>query len=432
MIEGLRKKFQSGLLRSASVYTTGNIINASIPFLLMPVLTRYLSPEDYGYTAMFALLTSLLSPFMGANAKASLAVTYYKKKYEFPAYTMACLWLLLATGFITLFLVLLFHQQIFEYTLFSLEWQMAVVAVCFCGYISGTFQIIARAREQAKIFVSFQLSSTLLTVGLAIFWVVFLHYNWQGQIIASVIASAIFACIAYFLFYRWDLIKLVFRWDYVKHAASFGLPLIPHMLSMQLITASNRFFITNTCGLYELGLFAVGSQIGLAIELLVSSFNNAYSPYLYKILPSITEKGKRQLVKQTYVYIAVISLVALIYSFLMPPFLAIFLGERFQEASKYVFCFAIAGVAHGIYYMVVNYIFFQYKTKYLMMVTSFCSILHIIVAYIAVQLYGAMGAAMAVVFTNILMAGCTWWLSNRVYSMPWLKSRSFDRREKRE
>lgn len=432
MIEGLRKKFQSGLLRSASVYTAGNIINASIPFLLMPVLTRYLSPEDYGYTAMFTLLTSLLTPFMGANAKTSLAVTYYKKKYDFPAYTMACLWLLLATGFISFFLVMLFHQQIFEYTMFTIEWQMAVVAVCFWGYISGVFQIIARAREQAKTFVSFQLSSTLLTVGFAIFLVVFLHYNWQGQIIASVIASAIFASIAYYLFYRWKLIKLVFRWDYVKHAACFGLPLIPHVLSMQLVTASNRFFITNTCGLHELGLFAAGSQIGMAIELLVSSFNNAYSPYLYKRLPSITEKGKCQLVKQTYMYIVVITVVAVVYSLIMPPFLAVFLGERFQDASKYVFCFAIAGTAHGTYYMVVNYIIFQYKTKYLMMVTSFCSILHVIVAYIAVQAYGAMGAAVAVVFTNILMAGCTWCLSNRVYSMPWLSFLFFERRENRE
>lgn len=91
MIESIKKKFSSGLLRSASIYTTGNVINASIPFLLMPVLTRYLSPEDYGYTAMFALLTSLLAPFMGVNAKSSLALTYYKKEFEFPSYVMACL-----------------------------------------------------------------------------------------------------------------------------------------------------------------------------------------------------------------------------------------------------------------------------------------------------------------------------------------------------
>jgi O-antigen/teichoic acid export membrane protein len=424
----LQKIFRSSLLRSASVYTMGNVVNASIPFLLMPVLTRYLSPEDYGYTAMFTLLISLLSPFMGANAKTSLAVTYYKKEFDFPAYMMACLWLLLATGFIMFVSVILFHRQIGKYTLFPLEWQLFVVLACFLGYVSNVFQIIVRAKEQAKLFVSFQLSYTFFNVGLAFILVVFLHYNWQGQIMASVISYVIFASIAFFLFCRWNLIKPIFRWDYVKHATCFGIPLIPHVLSMQLITASNRFFITNACGLYELGLFAVGSQIGMAIELLVSSFNNAYSPYLYKKLSSITDTGKRKLVKQTYMYVVAIIAVALAYSLFMPSFLSVFLGERFRDASKYVFCFAIAGAAHGIYYMVVNYIIFQYKTKYLMMVTSACSILHVVVAYIAIQEYGAMGAAIAMVITNVLMAGATWWLSSRVYAMPWLNFHFVERK----
>lgn len=43
------------LLRGASVYLTSNILNSAIPFLLLPILTRYLSTEEYGKIAMFQI-----------------------------------------------------------------------------------------------------------------------------------------------------------------------------------------------------------------------------------------------------------------------------------------------------------------------------------------------------------------------------------------
>ena len=43
----------TGLLRNSTIYLTSNILNALVPFLLLPVLTRYLTPDEYGQIAMF-------------------------------------------------------------------------------------------------------------------------------------------------------------------------------------------------------------------------------------------------------------------------------------------------------------------------------------------------------------------------------------------
>lgn len=44
---------QSSLFRNARIYTVANALNSAIPLLLLPILTRYLSPEEYGMVAMF-------------------------------------------------------------------------------------------------------------------------------------------------------------------------------------------------------------------------------------------------------------------------------------------------------------------------------------------------------------------------------------------
>jgi O-antigen/teichoic acid export membrane protein len=45
-------------------YSGVNIINASVPFLLLPILTSYLSPSDYGILSLVQLLMALAFPIV--------------------------------------------------------------------------------------------------------------------------------------------------------------------------------------------------------------------------------------------------------------------------------------------------------------------------------------------------------------------------------
>lgn len=58
----IKRLIHSSLFRSAGIYTITQMINSAIPFLLMPVLTRYLTPTDYGIVAMFGVLLSFVAP----------------------------------------------------------------------------------------------------------------------------------------------------------------------------------------------------------------------------------------------------------------------------------------------------------------------------------------------------------------------------------
>lgn len=64
------------LFGNAAIYLGANILNAGIPFLLLPILTHVLTPADYGIVAMFSVVVSILGAFIQqtpAEAKEALA-----------------------------------------------------------------------------------------------------------------------------------------------------------------------------------------------------------------------------------------------------------------------------------------------------------------------------------------------------------------------
>ena len=54
--------------KSLSVYTLANVLAQSVPLLLLPILTKYLSEEEYGFIATLTAIASFVTPvvFLGA------------------------------------------------------------------------------------------------------------------------------------------------------------------------------------------------------------------------------------------------------------------------------------------------------------------------------------------------------------------------------
>ncbi|MDA9882108.1 hypothetical protein N9C33_04855, partial [Crocinitomicaceae bacterium] len=74
------------IVKSMGIYTISNVLNASIPFLLLPVLTRYLDPSDYGVLSNFNAIANFMVPLVGINLMASVQVQYIKEEVDNQSY----------------------------------------------------------------------------------------------------------------------------------------------------------------------------------------------------------------------------------------------------------------------------------------------------------------------------------------------------------
>jgi hypothetical protein len=59
-----------GLWSGSAIYLVSNICNAAIPFLLLPILTRWLGTTAYGQVAMFQTLLGALAAVVGSTSSA--------------------------------------------------------------------------------------------------------------------------------------------------------------------------------------------------------------------------------------------------------------------------------------------------------------------------------------------------------------------------
>ena len=424
IISKLRKV---SLLKNASIYTGSNIFSALVPFICMPVLTRYLTPEDYGIVAIMGSLISFLTPFVGLNIDGAIAANYYHDSDNFTRFVKNCNSILVISSLVVVALIYIFSEYISSYTLFPSDWLWSLVMICVCQFVYGVHLTMLQMKQQALNYGILQVLTVIFNSGLSIFLVVVLSMNWQGRVLAQVITVLAFMMGSIYYFSKNGLLGLAFDREYINKALNFGVPLIPHAIAGSLLTVVDRFFIANYVDIGVAGLFVLGAQIGSGMELLTSSFNKAYVPWLFKQLKNITYERKCKIVRYTYLYFLSVILIAIVYSLALPYLLVIFVGEKFYASAQFVWPFAFAGAINGMYYMVVNYIFFTGHTAQLMYRTLLVGIIHTLLSYILTCYYGVVGACWCVLISHSVMFFIVWNLSNNVFKMPWFDKSIFQK-----
>ena len=75
----LKKIFNSNLLKSSLIYSFFGLLSTAVPFLLLPMLTSYLSPEEYLYVDLFTNFFQILAAVIGINVFVSVSRFYIDK-----------------------------------------------------------------------------------------------------------------------------------------------------------------------------------------------------------------------------------------------------------------------------------------------------------------------------------------------------------------
>lgn len=411
------------LVKSSGIYTLANLINSAIPFLMLPVLTRYLTPFDYGIVAMFQVLLGIMGSFTGLSVHGAVARQYYDRdSIDFPNYVGNCFYILGGSTALIALVVWIFARPISNLSDFPAAWLWSVVLVCVGQFVVVVFLTICQVQVKPFAYGRFQVSLTLVNVTLSLYFVVSLGMGWEGRIRGQILAYAIFATLAITILIKQGWVRWTFRKDYIRNALNFGVPLIPHAFGMWAITMTDRILITRMVGVSDTGIYVVGAQIGMIIGILQDSFNRAWVPWFYDKLKCEDLVRNKKIVKFTYLYDVVILILALLLAWVAPWFLKFYVGESFVDAGQYVLWIAVGYAFNGMYKMVSGYIFFERKTHLLSFVTLTTAIINFMVSFFLIKTNGAIGAAQGTMIAYLVSFLLTWFLAIKVHKMPWLIS----------
>lgn len=409
-----------GLVKNSSVYILSNAINASAFLLLLPLLTRYLSPEDYGTATMFQISVSYVILIASLNAHTIININFFKTPIEELRDNITSVISLVALISIIVFIVAFAVAEDLSNLLgFSGNWILALVVIADAEIIFLINMGLWRTEQRPKPYGITQILKTFTNITLIYLFVSLFHMRWVGWLTAIMISSLSFGVISLIAIYKRGYLGSRPSIGHMRSSLKFGIPMLPHSLGALLIFGVDRFFISSMVGLGATGLYTVGFQIARILEVVSTSFNRAWSPFLFKQLKTANEATKKKLIIFTYGYFTFIFIFAVCLVSISPYIFSFIIGEGFAKGATYATWLVMGNMAHAMYFMVANYIFYVKRTYLLACVTITTAGINCILNYIFIRYNGAVGAAQATVISLFLQFIGTWLLSARVFKMPW-------------
>ncbi|ELW9233891.1 oligosaccharide flippase family protein [Proteus mirabilis] len=412
------------LLRGASVYLTSNILNSAIPFLLLPILTRYLSTEEYGKIAMFQIFLAGISTLIGCNTISAISRKYFDdRKYdnELKEYNNSCLFILLISSIVIFLFISIFIDQLSFILSIPPDWIYIATTISSVNYIISLRLIQWQVRGEAKKFGILQLSNSSTNITLSLILIIIFNQGSQGRIDAQFISAIIFFLISALLLKKSNLISIIPKPNnsLVKDALSYSIPLLPHTVGVFFISFIDRFIINKEMGLSEAGIYMVGVQLSSTIAIVFNSLYQAYIPWLFEKLKKDNINDKVKIVKYTYLFFIFLVISGILIFIISPIIITFVVGEQYYSISNIIGWLCLGQLFGGMYLIMSGYIYYSKKTSRLALITISSGITNVILLLIFIPKYGLIGAAISFAFVKFAQFIIVYLFSIKCINMPW-------------
>lgn len=384
-------------LENFLIYGIGGIISKLIPFVMIPIITRIM--PNTTYFGVSDMANTLLS-FTSALAVMGMYDAMYRMFFEIDSeqYKRVVCSTTLTFTFVTSIIIsaLIFSLRKPIAILFfnNSDYKGIVSIVAVATLISGTNSIVSaptRMQNQRKIFIIGNTVSPLISYGLAIILLLNGHYLVAlplSMAIAAVIMEVTFG----FINRKWFQIPC-FNKRLLKQLLTIGLPLLPNFLIYWIFNSSDRVMITNLIGIGESGIYAVGSKLGHASQLIYTAFAGGWQYFAFS-----TMKEDNQVESNSHIfeYLGIISFVTttFICAWSYGIFRVLFTGDYVAGfiVAPYLF---LAPLLQMLFQVIANQFLVVKKTWPNLFILSSGAIVNIILNFLMIPRIGIEGAAIA-------------------------------------
>ena len=316
----------------------GDILRHSVSIIMLPIYTRYLTPEDYGTVELLSMLIDVSTIIFGAMIAQAIFRYYCTATTE--TYKKSVIASALFLGF--LFnglgaLIIAFFSEPLSIAIFSdPSFKNNIALFGTTMFLLPLYQItITYIREQQKprLFLFFSVLKLTIQLSLNLYLVVHLSLHVEGVIYSAVISSAIMAIIL--LTYTLPKVGLTIHLSTCKQLFSFGLPLKLAAISTFYLTFGDRYFLNVFTDLSQVGIYALGYKFGFIFMLIAwTPFEKVWDAEKYNI---INKPDAKAIYQKTFLYISLVLIfIGLCISLYTKDLLKIMSDPAFHEAHQIV------------------------------------------------------------------------------------------------
>ncbi|MGV3344209.1 oligosaccharide flippase family protein [Enterobacteriaceae bacterium LUAb1] len=353
------------VIRDGFIYLIGDLISKSVPFLLLPILSRFLGPNGYGELSYYQVIIALCVIIVGFSFDGALTRYYYK-------YGHRALGLLIFIGAA--------HTLLLGFIIIVISMILEKNTILIYALLTGVSQSILaiffaaqQCQKKTNTYAFIQIINALLSGGGTYLLLTFVEHSAEMRVIAMLIANVISLIISVVIVYiiqgNTILIKKNKTTSLYKYNISFGMPLLLHQLSFFAKGQADRLLIFNIFNTSVLGVYSAGYQLASVLAILLMSLNKAVIPYYFDSIKKgiIGSQKIRRWSLQSLCLVPIPGFIA----WLIPnEWYLLFLGQTFNDVKYYCVFFTFAISITIPYLILVNFLFYLSKNT----IISFCTV----------------------------------------------------------
>ena len=409
------------LFSNSMIYVLSLLFNKGLTFLLLPVLTFYLTKEDYGVLGLVTAISTMASIYVGFFPSGFLLARFAQYgKEKMAEYMHHMLLLTIATTSLVLLILIGFQHYLLPEHLENKTILMVVITLYAMFTIFFRFiDTLLQVEQNAIKFAVLQTLQSVGSLGLGLVLIIEFSYGWKGKYYAELLI--LFFVFIYAIYYIVKNQYYKYNTDYkkLKELFVFLFPLTFSVLGLYLMGTIDRIFISNMLGLESAGIYNVAITMAIIINMIYDAISKALNPILYENLVINQKDSRIKIVKLIYLYSFVCIAIFALFVLILPYVFHLMVNGKFEEALILIPILAVGFTFEGLRKVLEAPLVFKHKVKSLATITLIAGLINIILNYFLIKIYGINGAAYATLISFLVLYIISFILVVKEIKLPW-------------
>ncbi len=385
----------SALSKNSVFYTVMNTVEALVPLLLVPLLTRRITPSEYGYITLYVSYVGVLVPCIGLKLDDYVRMHFFENDAQGRhALLSKSLCLVSLVGLFGLGACMAWQRELSAWLSFPASWLWVIVASAFSLSLFRLLLAFNQFMDNKRCFLGLHLAYTgaslAMIVGLLLTGQGWISYP-LGKVLGALLAlvAGIFLFVPGFRLHR-------FSFSSLKPLLSFGLVYLPAGISLVAGGLIDRVLVAHRLGTEATGFYGVAALFGSALWLPILGFHHAWQPWLFRQLSDLQQHGRaiRRVSLCYIVGLPAFGVIVAAMSWWMAPLL---IGEQYRSAFHLI-PWAVATMILQGSFMHCQAFFHFYKATRVLSVGSMIFIaINLVLTIVLLKSHGLPGVFLATI-----------------------------------
>lgn len=377
------------LIKNSLIFALGTLGTKIINFLLVPLYTNVLLPNEYGIADLVFTLGTFLVPILTLNINEAILRFSLDKESDSNK--------IMSVGLLAI--VTMSCASLVAYPLISLykdisEYSLLVLIYILSSGCSTIFMYNLRGKELLMRFSIGNIINAVTVASMNILFLKVLELRIEGYFLAYIVANIVTMV---YSFCAGNVLTTVRNFSIDKKLMlsmlKYSIVLIPNSFMWWVMDSSNRVMLTAISGAAATGMYAIAGKIPSLVSVVSSIFNQAWN---YSAIKESDSSDRLEYNNRVFDYLLfAVVVIASGILLVLKPFMSIYVEASYYESWKYTPPLILGAVILVLSTFMSSTYTVEKDSKGFLISATVGAVTNIVLNFALIPLCGAWGAAVS-------------------------------------